>query len=97
MYRYEEIGIRPVGDIGSFLQGYEHIRLTGVHHPDIWLVALHVSSESQRHRQVDVLFLRDGSQGSRVMSSVTSIDNERKTIVGRERIQDQQKPHSHQG
>ena len=53
----EKVGLRPVGNIGTLVEWDENIGLAGIDDPNIGTVALHHSSESKRHLQVDILLL----------------------------------------
>ena len=71
-----------VGDIGPGMQRDEDIRLARVDDFHIRTVALHQPSEGQRHVQIDGLLLRNGPHGSRIMTAMTGIDDQRKLLAG---------------
>ena len=78
---YKEVGLVAVGNVGTGVQGHEHIGLTGIDDPHVRTVALYQSAEGQRHVQVDVLLLRDGAHGTSIRTSVTRINYQRKFLA----------------
>ena len=82
MDRDKQVGLVTVGDVGTGMQGDEHIGLAGVNHLDIRAVLLHQSSEGQRHIQVDNLLLSDGAYCSGIMSAVSGVNHQRKAFIG---------------
>ena len=81
----KQVSISLVGNIGTLFQRNEHISRSRINHPYVWTVLLYHPSESQRHIQIDILFFRDCSYGTRIMSSVSGIYHQRKFLVLAER------------
>ena len=71
-----------VGQVGSSLQGNEHVPLARIHHLHIGTIVLDQLSESQCHTQVYVLLLGEGTDCTGVMSAVSGIYHQRKPVFG---------------
>ena len=76
VYRYEEVCFAVVRYVGALVQRNEHVGLACVYHSHVGAVLLHVSSESQRHVEVNVLLYRESARCSGVLSAVSWIYNE---------------------
>ena len=89
MYRDKQVGIGAVGDIGTLLQRNEDIRLAGIDNSHIRHIALNIFAKLQCHREIDILFFRNSTKCTRIMTAMTWVDNERETAVGARRCQHQ--------
>ncbi len=81
--RYEQVRLRAVGDVRPSLQGDELVSLARVDDIDVRTVLLNIPAEGQRHLEVDVLLLRDGSNRAGVASAMARIYHQGEFLVGR--------------
>ena len=93
MHGDKEIGIGTVGNIRTLIERDEDIRLAGIDDSYLREILLHILTEAQGNGKIDILFLGYGSECSGIMTTMTGVDNQRKSLIGGERRHDQ---HTHQ-
>ena len=64
----EHVGVVTVGDVGPVAEGDKHI----LH---VRQILLDVVAREQGHGEVQVLLLADGTQGTRVLSTVSRVNH----------------------
>ena len=82
MNRDKEVGLGFVGNLSTSPQLHEHIRLACIDNLHVTTVTLDNGSKSQRITQRQVFLFRNGTNSTRVMSTVTSINDHHKLLVG---------------
>ena len=80
MHRDEQVGLVPVGNVGTSMQGNEYIRLTGIDDLHVRTVELHQPAKGQGHIQVDGLLLRQRADGSCIVSTMSCINDQRELL-----------------
>ena len=78
----KQVGLVLVGNVGTGVQGDEDVSLAGIYHLHIRTVLLHQLTEGQRHVQVDNLLFGNLAHRTCIMTTMTSVDDQRKTLVG---------------
>ena len=82
MHRDKQVGIGTVGNIRTFMKRHKLILRTGVDDPHLGHVLFHIFTEAQSHGKIHVFLLRHGASRTRIMTTMTRVDNQRKTLVG---------------
>ena len=77
MYGDKEVSLCLVGNLCTSYEGYKYIGFARIDHFHIATVALNVFSEGECCAQVDVLLLREFSDSTHVMTTVSCINYER--------------------
>ena len=78
--RDKQIGLGLISYLGTTVQLYKLIGFAGINHFYVGTVLLNHTSEGQRKLQREVLLLRDSTHGTRIVTAMTGIDHQRKTI-----------------
>ena len=78
----KKVGFIVVGNLSTTVKLHETVCLTGIDHLYIWTVALDHLSESEGELQRQVLLLRNGSDGTCIISTVSRIDDQRELLIG---------------
>ena len=81
MHGDKQVGLVLVGDLRTTVEFHEPVGLTGIDHLHVRAVILYHPSEGKGELQRQVLLLRNGTEGSCVMSSVAGINHQRKGFV----------------
>ena len=76
----KEVGLVPVGDVGTGMQRDEHIGLTRVDDLHVRTVTFHQPSEGQCHVQIDGFLLGQRTHGTRIMTTMTCVNDQRKLL-----------------
>ena len=76
----KEVGLVSVGNIGTGMQGDKHIGLTRVDDLHVRTVALYQFSKGQCNVQIDGFLLGQRTHGTRIMASMSCINDQRKLL-----------------
>ena len=82
MDRDEEICLGVVGNICARVERNENVRFARINHLYIGAVLLHQITEGECHLKVYILFFRETTHCSCIMSTMTWIDYQNKSFVG---------------
>ena len=85
MYRYKQVGIRLIGDIGTLLKLFEVIAAAGIHHLHILMALFYHVAKLQSHTQVDALLIGFLAYGAEIMTTVTGVNDHHKVFARRKK------------
>ena len=71
----EQVRLGFIGNLRPAVEGDKHIPFAGVDNLHVRAVLLYQTPYGQGNFQVNVLLFRDAADGSRVMSSVSGVDD----------------------
>ena len=80
MHGDKEIGLVPIGNVGTGMQRDEHIGLTRIDDFYIRAVTFHQSSEGQCDIKIDGFLLGQRTHSTRIMTTMTSVNHQRKLL-----------------
>ena len=78
---HEEVGLVSVGNVGTAVERDEDVGLTRVDHFYVRTIGSQQSPDLQRHLQIDVFFFGKGTDGSGVVTTVSSIEHNGERLV----------------
>lgn len=82
MYRDEKIRLGVIGNIGARVERNKNVRFACINHLYIGAVLLHQITEGECHLKVYILFFRETTHCSCIMSAMTWIDYQNKVFIG---------------
>ena len=81
MDRDKQIGLGLISNLGSTVQLYKLIGLSGVYHLYVRTILLYKAAEGQSKLKREVLLFRDSTHSASIVAAMTGIDNQGKVIL----------------